>query len=67
MSDPAFRAALLQRWRAEFGERFTAAEYESALNEVEIFRRCAERLRQESLDQGEMPFPCLLPAVPERI
>jgi hypothetical protein len=66
MADPAFRSALLQRWQAEFGDRFTAAEYQSALDDVEMFRRCAQRLAEESVDLGEMPFPCLLPPIQER-
>lgn len=61
MADESFRAALRQRWLAEFGDRFTPAEYESALNDVELFRRAARRLAREPLDPGEMPFSCLLP------
>jgi len=61
MADESFRAALRQRWLAEFGDRFTPAEYESALDDVETFRRGARRLAQVPLDPGEMPFSCLLP------
>ena len=61
MADAAWRTTLRERWRAEFGERFSEAELEGALNEVELFRRYGERLAQEPLDLGEMPFPCLLP------
>jgi hypothetical protein len=61
MADSPYRAALRQRWLAEYGERFSAAEIESALDDVDTFRRCAARLRQTPLDLGEMPFSCVLP------
>jgi hypothetical protein len=63
MSETPQRAALRQRWLAEFGDRFSAAEYESALDDVETFRRCAQRIAREPLDQGEMPFSNLLPEI----
>jgi hypothetical protein len=61
MTDPTWRTTLRDKWRAEFGERFSAAEYEAALDEVELFRRYGERVAREPLDIGEMPFACLLP------
>jgi hypothetical protein len=61
MDDPAWRALLRERWRTEFGQRFSSEELESALDEVALFHRYGERLAQEPLDLGEMPFPCLLP------
>jgi hypothetical protein len=61
MTEAAWRDALRARWRAEYGERFTAQEYEAALDEVALFRRYGARIARESLDGGEMPFPCLLP------
>ena len=61
MTEAAWRSALLGRWRAEYGERFTAQEFEAALDEVALFRRYGARIARESLDGGEMPFACLLP------
>ena len=62
MTEAAWRSALRERWRAEYGERFTAQELEAALDEVALFRRYGARIAREALDVGEMPFPCLLPA-----
>ena len=63
MSDSVWRAALLDRWRSEFGDKFTQQELESALDEVALFRRYGERLAQEPLELGEMPFSCVSPAL----
>lgn len=62
MSETADRNALRQRWLAEFGERFTPQEIETALDDVEMLRRAAERLARFPLELGEMPFSCVLPA-----
>jgi hypothetical protein len=62
MTAEAWRSALQQRWREEYGERFTLQELEAALDEVVLFRRYGARIAGEALDVGEMPFPCLLPA-----
>jgi hypothetical protein len=64
MPDPTWRSGLRTRWVEEFGDRFTAQEYEQALDEVDLFRRYAERVAKEPLGIGEMPFPCLLPLLP---
>ncbi|MFI5399501.1 MAG: hypothetical protein ACHQZQ_00415 [SAR324 cluster bacterium] len=62
MKEPAWRSALRERWLAEYGGRFTAQEIAAALDEVALFRRYGARIARESLDLGEMPFSCLLPA-----
>lgn len=61
MAETPLRSALRQRWRAEFGDRFTAEEYEAALDDVETFRRCARRIAREPFDIAEMPFSNTLP------
>jgi hypothetical protein len=62
MAETSFRTALRQRWLAEFGDRFDAAEIESALDDVEMLRRCGERLARFPLELAEMPFSCILPS-----
>jgi len=61
MTEAADRSALRQRWLAEFGDRFSAAEIDSALDDVAMLRRAAVRLASFPPELGEMPSSGVLP------